>query len=447
MTSKINRIKYPVRLMVLGAVLAGLAGCSGGLPSISQMNPFKKEEPKLPGERISVLNNPNSSGGGQSYNRNIRIALASIQANPGWTQPGGSIDNSPGHLSLSGGLKTVWSSSSGEGSSSDGHLTSSPLVHNGRVYTLDADGVVRAFSANGGKRIWQTSTTPENEDDSEGYGGGLAINNGRLFAATGYGTVVGLNLANGKKLWEKKLGVPVRSSPTAAQDRIFVVSTEGQLYCLSGIDGAELWNYRGLPEAASLLSNTSPAVSGNVVVVPFNSGEVSAFNVANGKILWNESLTRRRRGSAFSSFSTVATPSVSDGIVFAVSHSGRMIAARKSNGERLWSKNIASNQKPVASGNSVFVVDTSGKMHALSKKGGDFIWTAELPKQGTWSGPVLAGNRLWAVSSKGLIVGVSAASGQISSKRDLDTRIYIAPIVAQNKMYIYTDKARLMALN
>ena len=57
----------------------------------------------------------------------------------------------------------------------------------------------------------------------------------------------------------------MRTSPTAAAERVFVVNKEGQVFCLSGSDGTELWQFRGMGERPSLLSNTSPAVDGDIV--------------------------------------------------------------------------------------------------------------------------------------------------------------------------------------
>ncbi|HDO51307.1 MAG TPA: pyrrolo-quinoline quinone, partial [Rhizobiales bacterium] len=60
---------------------------------------------------------------------------------------------------------------------------------------------------------------------------------------------------------------------------------------------------------------------------------------------------------------------------------------------------------------------------------------------------VLAGGRLWVVSAEGVMVSVDAKTGSIMSQRDLGTPVFIAPIVASGRMYVLTDKARLLALN
>ena len=60
---------------------------------------------------------------------------------------------------------------------------------------------------------------------------------------------------------------------------------------------------------------------------------------------------------------------------------------------------------------------------------------------------MLAGNQVWVVSSEGLLVGVDARAGQISSKIDLDTDVFVTPVVAGGRMYILSDDADLIALN
>ncbi|GBF27913.1 outer membrane protein assembly factor BamB [bacterium MnTg02] len=124
-----------------------------------------------------------------------------------------------------------------------------------------------------------------------------------------------------------------------------------------------------------------------------------------------------------------------------------MVATILKTGERLWTQNVASTQMPAVAGKSVFVVDSGGQLVALARNSGKIQWITELPKSLSWSGVLLAGGKLWAISSKGLLVGVDATTGKIATKLDLKTRVLIPPIVASGRMYIYTDKARLIALN
>lgn len=429
--------------LVLCAALA--AGCGDSMPKIQDLNPFAEKELPLPGKRISVIQQENVTSDLAAANR--PIVLPQPQANDTWSQPGGTPSNTPGHLALSGSIKSAWSANVGTGSSFYGKLTASPIVYDGRVFTLDAAGYVTALSVSGGGVAWKASTTPPNEKDQEGFGGGLAADGGRVYAATGFGLVMALDAKAGKKLWEKNLGSPVRASPTAAGERVFVVTKEGQVFCLSGSDGAELWNFQGQSERASILVNTSPAVDGDTVVVPYPTGDVVALRVSTGQPVWSESLARSRTASSLGAMSDAARPAMSGGVVYVAGHAGRMVATGQKTGERLWSLTVASIQQPWVAGDSVFVVDTDGQLLAIARKDGKIQWAAKLPGGGTWSGPVLAGNRLWLTSSKGQLASVEAASGKVASTQDLGSPIYISPIVAGGRMYVLTDNAKLVAFN
>ncbi len=443
----------------LGAIGASLlcvltlSGCADAfvgmsmpsLPKIDEINPWAEKQQPLPGKRVAVIQQENISSNLAPGDKPILLPPA--RENAAWSQPGGTPSNAPGHLAFAGTTASAWSADAGKGSSFYGRLTASPIVYEDKVYTLDAAGTVSAFGISGGAPVWRVSTTPPNEKDQEGFGGGLAADGGRIYAGTGYGYLEAFDARTGSKLWEKNLESPIRTSPTASGERVFVINKEGQVFCLSGSDGTELWSFRGTPERASLLSNASPAVDGDVVVVPYPSGDLVALRVSDGKPAWSESLARTRTGASMSALSDTARPVIDGGTVFAVGHGGRMIATTQKTGERLWSLTVPSVQAPWVAGDSVFVVDTTGQLMAITRRDGKIQWTVKLPGATTWSGPVLAGNRLWLTSSKGSLVGVDAATGRVETTQDLGQPVFIAPVVAGGRMYVLTDKAKLLALN
>jgi outer membrane protein assembly factor BamB len=439
------------RAGLLLALAAGVAACESGasLPSIPGVSGLfdAKEGPPLEGRRVSVLSSEVGTTATAAVEAKEPVSIPAPQSNASWAQPGGVASNAPGHLAFEGSGKPVWREDAGAGSNSDGRLTAVPVVHNGKVYTLDREGQVTAFSANGGSRLWRASLQPDGEKAKLGFGGGLAVDGGRIYAASGFGAVVALNADTGKQLWTKSLGVPIRTSPTAINGKVFVVNSESQLFALNGEDGKELWTGRGLPEGASLLSNVSPAVSGNMLVVSYPSGEITAVDMATGTPKWTDSVSGGTIGASISTVGDAARPVIDGDIVFAASGSGRMIATAAKTGERVWSKDIRAGQTPWVAGDTIFTVDVSGKAYALARKTGKTRWVTSLPDDRLWSGPILAGGKLWAVSSKGLLVGLDARTGEIAAKTALDNPVFIPPVVASGRMYVLTDKANLIALN
>ena len=136
------------KLAMLLAATALVAGC----------NPFKKDRPKTPvlGERIPVLVNETTLAV-DPETAALPFALPAETANEDWAQSGGNAAKSMGHLALGQSLGTAWSVSIGEGSSDQARLASPPVVAQGRVYTIDTVGTVRAFDARNGGQVWSTS--------------------------------------------------------------------------------------------------------------------------------------------------------------------------------------------------------------------------------------------------------------------------------------------------
>jgi outer membrane protein assembly factor BamB len=440
---------WPWQRAVVAASVLLLAGCSDSLPSLpklTDLNPFAEKQKALPGKRIAVITDGSAVGADLApADRPIQVgALAGLE---NWTQPGGTANNSPGHVALAATIKQAWTADAGNGSSKYGKISASPIVVSGKVYTLDATGAVTAFSVTGGNQAWRVSLKPEGEKNAEkGYGGGLASDGARIFAATGFGTVVALDANSGKQVWERSIGVPVRTSPTTSGGRILVVTIDGEVVCLSADDGSETWRYRGLDEKASIISNASPAIEGSLAIVPFTSGEVVGLNLATGQPVWTESLAKTRVASSLTSMTDAARPVIDNGTVFAVGHAGRMIASSL-RGERIWQISVPGTQQPVVSGDSVFVVDTNGQLMAINRRDGKVQWSSKLAGSSIWSGPVLAGGKLWLTSAAGQLVSVEPSTGKTAGTQDLGQPIYIAPIVAGNRMFVLTDKAKLIALN
>ena len=145
--------------------------------------------------------------------------------------------------------------------------------------------------------------------------------------------------------------------------------------------------------------------------------------------------------------SDAASPSIDGGTVFAIGHAGRMIATDARTGERIWSVNIPGIQMPYVVGDTIYVVDTGGQLIAMSRREGKALWTTRLSGAKSWSGPVLAGGRLWLTSDTGKLIGVNATGGKVETELNIGAPIYVAPIVANGRMFVLTDTARLVALN
>ncbi len=438
-----KRSVHKIVLVLAAASLVG--GC----------NPFKRDRPKTPvvGERISVLAGETDIDIDQAT-ASMPFSLPAAAVNEEWTHSGGNAAKSMGHVALGSALGTAWSVSIGEGNNRSARLASAPVVGGGRVYTIDTVGTVRAFDPRNGGQVWSTSF---GEDINRGsnYGGGVAYDNGRVYATNGSGYVAALDAATGGAAWTVKPGGPLRGAPTVANDAVYVISQDNQLYSLKTVDGSQNWSSAAALEIAGVIGSAAPAVAAGTVVAGFSSGELNAYRYENGRQVWQDALSRTSISTSVASLSDIdADPVIDGGQVFSIGKGGRMVALELNSGQRQWEQNIAGIATPWVAGEWVFVVTDEAKLMALHRNTGRARWITQLRrwenekgKKGPifYSGPVLAGDRLVIASTQGALINVNPENGAVQSQTSIGAGVSLQPVVAGQTLYILDDRGRLTA--
>lgn len=453
-----GRARRRLAPLVAAAALALLGGCEslGGKDGIfSGINlPWTTtEEPRLPGERISILLHATTLAPDPGLTGKP-ILLPPPSPTADWPQAGGYPNHVMQHLEVGDTLRPVWRVNAGTGAKDGTPLVAPPVVGGGRIYVMDADTQISAFDAASGRRLWRARLTPRSEDDGH-IGGGMAYDNGRLFVTTGFAHVIALDAKTGRMVWRRTVGTPMRTPPTVRGGRVFVITTDNKLHALAATDGNPLWHHAGISEIASLLGGGSPAVDAGVIVAPFSSGEVVALKVDTGRVVWEESLVsvaQRREAATLSHVR--ARPAIDRGRVFALGNAGIMVAIDLRSGRRIWEKDIGGQQSPWIAGDYIFVLTNNSELIALSRANGAVHWVRSLPRFEdpedredpiVWRGPVLASDRLIITGSHGVALSVSPYTGQIIGRERLPERISVAPVIANRTVYFLTDDAELIA--
>ncbi|MHA1537726.1 MAG: outer membrane protein assembly factor BamB family protein [Alphaproteobacteria bacterium] len=434
-------------LAVLLLVAAVLGGCES-------LNPFaSKKQAPLPGERIPVL----QAGSAMSPDpklKELTIALPKPRVNPAWPQAGGYPSHAMYHLALAPKISQAWRISIGSGSSKSRRLTVQPVIGAGRIYTMDARAVVRAFDAKSGNSLWEKKVLPKEEDDAD-IGGGVAFDGGRLYVTTGAAEVLALDAGTGKEIWRVKAAAPMRAAPTIGGGRVYVVTVQNELIAFNAKDGKPLWRHTGLPETAGFLGSASPAYANGILIVPHTSGEIYALRANNGRQLWSDTIASVRRVTAVAALTHIrGHPVIDRGRVYVVSHSGRLAAIDLRTGSRAWDLDVGALQMPWVAGKFVFILTNDGKLAALRRDNGRVKWVTELLRYVDkskrknsifWVGPVLAGDRLVISGSHGEALTVSPYSGKVLGWLRLSKGVLIPPIVANGTLYILDDDGDLSA--
>jgi outer membrane protein assembly factor BamB len=429
------------------AAALALAGCSifGG-----------DDEPTTPtvGNRVPILSRISSEVEVDPSLANVAVVVPPAEANTDWSQAGGTASKSYGHLALGQAPVRAWNASIA-GSNPKRRLAAAPVVGAGSLFVVDTNGTVLAFDAVTGARRWTHAIEQTGDLQDAAFGGGVSYADGRVYATTGAGDVVALDATTGSEVWKVKPGGPLRGVPTIAFNSLFVMTQDNQIFALNITDGATLWQDAASQGEAGVFGVAAPAAGQGTVIAGYSTGELAAYRYENGRNLWSDALARTSISTQVGTLTDVdADPIIDSGRVYALGQGGRMAAYELVTGQRVWELNLAGISTPAVAGEWIFTLTDDARLLAIARSSGRVRWITQLrgwrdveDREGPifWTGPVLAGNRLWVASSRGQVMSVDVMTGSATPFAELGASVSLGPLVAGQMLYILDDDGRIHA--
>jgi outer membrane protein assembly factor BamB len=432
-------------LLAMALTLSGCGIFGGG-----------KGGPKTPtvGNRIPILSHIDTAANVDPSLALVEVLLPPAETNADWPQAGGTADKSYGHPALGESPRRIWNVGIA-GSSNKRRLAASPVIGGGKLFVMDTNGVVSAFDAGTGGRSWQHGFRVSGRTDSSVFGGGVSYDDGHVYVTTGLGEVAALDAATGNQLWTAKPAGPLRGSPTIAFGSVYVMTQDNRIHALNAEDGKLLWAESGSSGQTGVFGVAAPAAGAGTVIAGYSTGEISAYRYENGRTLWSDALARTSISTQVGVLTDLdADPIIDSGRVYALGQGGRMAAYELVSGQRIWELNLAGISTPAVAGDWIFTLTDDGRLLCIARTSGKVRWMTQLARFKNekkkknpifWTGPVLAGGRLWLGNSRGEIVSADVGDGKLHSFDNLGSSISLAPVVAGGVLYYLDDGGKITA--
>lgn len=225
-------------------------------------------------------------------------------------------------------------------------------------------------------------------------------------------------LDGGKPLWRRRFAHMHPTHPVAGQVegrwRIYVGCRDGNLYCLDGASGREVWRRRSkfpVDGAPSFLGGRGDAPA--LVLVGSKFGDVRAFDAATGKIAWSFKV----RHWVDATPAIVRGPGGRDLAVFG-SYYGRLYCVDARTGKLQWRYNtrgnIVASAAVIPRGESfeIYVPSDDDMLHAVDGRTGRAMWR------------ISPGPFLWAYSGLGDTIWASPVAVEVGDAEMLIVPFY-----------------------
>ena len=244
-----------------------------------------------------------------------------------------------------------------------------------------------------------------------------------------------------RTIWRFHAQSLVEFPPVVGYGRLFFASNDGVLFAIGAKNGKRAWKYDSRRCVAA-----SPALDRHVVYMAFMNrppcnrkpspsltGEVIAFAVGTGRILW-----RRTIGP------TESSPVVVGASVYVGDWQGHVWALRRRTGKVSWVTRL---QGQVKSGvaligrRRLYVGDYSGHLYELDAASGHVVWKAAAqPRFGSlgnfYATPAVAYGRVFVGATDGKMYSYGATSGKLRWSQSTGGYVYSSAAVWRDRVLV-----------
>jgi outer membrane protein assembly factor BamB len=276
---------------------------------------------------------------------------------------------------------------------------STPLYHNGKLYTLGISGIVSAFDASNGKLLWQKAGP--SVDPLYGTAMSPVADGGAILVHVGghnNGALTAFDANTGDVKWAWTGDGPGYASPIIATfggTRQVISITQTKVVGLNAATGELLWQQPFI--SRSVNNSITPIVYGDTVIVSGHELGVKALKPAKSATGWTaETIWETSEVSMF-----MSNPVLVGDTLYGLSHknSGQYFALDVKTGKVLWlgQPRQATNSAVVKAGNVLFFLNEDGQLIVARTSPTAFepIQHYTVAESATWAQPTVSGNRIF----------------------------------------------------
>tara|TARA_Y100000590_G_scaffold395284_1_gene475150 strand:+ start:1193 stop:2497 length:1305 start_codon:yes stop_codon:yes gene_type:complete len=348
-----------------------------------------------------------------------------------------------------------WKTSIGKKQSKKNPMSAQPVTDKKIIYTIDSELTISAINISNGKKKWKKKLKKKIKKSEKVISGGLSVNDNVLAVTTGSGYIFILDKNTSKILWKNNITAPIRSAPIISGNYVLVISKDNRLYTYNLENGNLIWTHEGLEQISTFMGSSSPVVSKGIVIVTYSSGEIYAIKLSNGSVIWNDNVSTLVEKKSLENISDIRGNAVIQGnVVYVISHNGKMLAFDLNNGKRIWESNIGGIQTPWIISRFIYVLSKDNELICLTSNTGKIVWVSKLKdfvnfekkdKLITWTGPLLAGRMLIVSGSHGIVASISPYTGKFLGAINVKSSVETQAIVSNKTIFFLTTKGALLA--
>ena len=282
-----------------------------------------------------------------------------------------------------------------------------------KIYLANEQGAIGVMDLHSGKVLWQTDLD-ERIAAGPGYGGGIVV------VANNKAEVIAIKEGASEPLWRQKVSSEVLTEPLVNEDKVFIQTIDGKVFALAKDTGKKLWvDSREIPPL-TLRGNSKPLIVKNKLLVGFSTGELVAYNMESGKVIWDAAIAVSSGRTDLERIVDIdGLFAVNGDTVYVASYQGKIAAVSLEDGRLVWSREMSSYTGVAADDHQIYVTDDKGFVWGLDINSGATLWRQEKLADRYLVAPAVVENAVVVADVGGYVYWLSKEDGDFLAQLDL----------------------------
>jgi outer membrane protein assembly factor BamB len=315
-----------------------------------------------------------------------------------------------------------------------------PTHVDGLIWTADHKGRIVAVDARSGDSVRRF-------DVDLPLSAGPVVRDDRVLVGTLDGQIVVLDIRSGRITWRAQLSSEILAAPVVADGVMVVRCIDGRVFGLNPDTGLREWVYDRSVPLLTLRGNSAPRVRGGQVFVGHDDGTLTALDIADGSVLWEQRVGTPEGRTQLDRLADIDGPMSIVGLdIYAASQHDRMASVALDSGRLLWVKDVGSYSGVTVSRTRLALSDTGDRVWLLDRRSGSTEWTNEQLLRRSLTRPVLQGAFVAVADGQGYVHWLDADTGEFVARERAGGKAPAdAPLVVDDMLYLLDVKGKLTA--
>ena len=238
----------------------------------------------------------------------------------------------------------------------EGGIVTRPALYDNNIYFGSEDKLLHVVSARTGKVVWTYSTEGKVRSSPR-------IAEGHIFFGSDDNDLHAINVNSGRAVWKFTTNAPVHSTPLVVNELVYVGCEDGVFYAID-FRGTMKWRF-----LAKRAVTSSPAYKGQSIFFASLDSTLYSLDIKNGWAIWK---FRLGKGS-------VSSPAVTDDYVFIGAADGFIYCVDINTAKEIWrfrTDNQVSSS-PTIYKDSLYCGSVDGNLYCLEFRTGRIRWKFE----------------------------------------------------------------------